>query len=85
MFRRTLPSLVAAPALAQPRGPLRILVGFPAGGTIDAVARMLAEQWGRDFGAVVVENRPGAGAQLAAQGLRAAPADGRTLLLSPDH
>lgn len=85
MFRRTLPLLLAAPALAQPRGPLRILVGFPPGGTIDAVARMLAEQWGREFGSVVVENRPGAGGQLAAQALRQAAPDGRTILLSPDH
>ena len=85
MFGRTRPLLMAAPALAQPRGLLRILVGFPPGGTIDAVARMLAEQWSRDFGAVVVENWPGADGQLAAQATRAAPADGRTVLLSPDH
>jgi tripartite-type tricarboxylate transporter receptor subunit TctC len=75
------------PARAQPSGaPVRLLVGFPAGGTIDLVARLLADGLREDLGAtVVVESRPGAGGQIAAQGLKQAPADGRTLLLSPDH
>jgi tripartite-type tricarboxylate transporter receptor subunit TctC len=76
---------LAAPALAQ-RQPLRILVGFPAGGTIDVVARLVAEHLGRvGLGPAVVETRAGAGGQLAAQALRQAAPDGRTLLLSPDH
>jgi tripartite-type tricarboxylate transporter receptor subunit TctC len=72
---------------AQADRPLvRILVGFPPGGTIDSVARVLADQIKDDLGSnVVVESKPGAGGQLAAQALKAAPADGRTLLLSPDH
>lgn len=79
-------TLLAAPAIAQPRGPRRLLVGFPAGGTIDVVARLLAEDLARALGGtVVVENRTGAGGQLAAQALRQAPADGGTLLLTPDH
>lgn len=77
---------LAAPALAQTRSPRRLLVGFPAGGTIDAVARLLAEHLSTGLGTpVVVDNRTGAGGQLAAQALRQAPADGSTLLLSPDH
>ena len=76
-------------ALAQAqadRPPIRILVGFPAGGTIDLVARVLAEQLKDDLGAtVIVDSRPGAGGQIAAQALKQAAADGRTLLLSPDH
>ena len=72
-------------ALAQP-APLRILVGFPAGGSTDAIARHLAqglsEQLQRN---VVVDNRPGAGGQLAANALKAAAPDGNTLFLSNSH
>jgi tripartite-type tricarboxylate transporter receptor subunit TctC len=68
------------------RAPVRILVGFPAGGTIDLVARVLAEQLKDDLGAnVIVESKPGAGGQIAAQALKQSAADGRTMLLSPDH
>lgn len=76
-----------APALAQSdKGPIRMLVGFPAGGTIDIVARLLAEHLKVELGAtVIVDSKPGAGGQIAAQALKAAPADGRTMLLSPDH
>ena len=72
-------------ALAQGK-PYKILVGFPAGGGTDAIARALAEKLKDELGApVVVENKPGAGGQLAAQALKAAPADGHTLFLSHDH
>ena len=75
----------AAPARAQ-GSTIRILVGFPAGGTIDLVARVLAEHLKDDLGApVIVDSKPGAGGQLAAQALKQAAPDGRTLLLSPDH
>ncbi len=92
--RRLVASLAAAPMLAaaaalraQPGGaPFRILVGFPAGGTIDVVARILAERLKDELGApVVVESRVGAGGQLAAQALKAAAPDGRTLMIAPDH
>ncbi len=77
--------LAALPALSQPRT-IRLLVGFPPGGGSDAVARLLAEHLKDELGAnVVVENKPGAGGQLAAQALKAAPADGSTLFLSHDH
>jgi tripartite-type tricarboxylate transporter receptor subunit TctC len=73
------------PALSQPRT-LHLLFGFPPGGGTDAVARLLAERLKDELGAnVVVDNKPGAGGQLAAQALKAAPADGLTLFLSHDH
>jgi tripartite-type tricarboxylate transporter receptor subunit TctC len=74
-------------ALAQPAGtPIRLLVGFPAGGGTDVIARTLAEKLKDQLGTpVVVENRAGAGGQIAAQALKAAPADGHTLFLSHDH
>ena len=73
-------------AMAQPLKPIKILVGFPPGGGTDAAARILAEKLKDELGvAVIVENRPGAGGQIAAQALKAAPADGSTLFLSHDH
>ena len=74
-------------AMAQPAGtPIRLMVGFPAGGGTDVIARTLAEKLKDELGSpVVVENRAGAGGQIAAQALKAAPADGHTLFLSHDH
>ncbi len=73
-------------AQAQSSTPIRLLVGFPAGAGTDAIARMLGEKLKDELGApVVVENRAGAGGQIAAQVLKTAPADGHTLLLSHDH
>jgi tripartite-type tricarboxylate transporter receptor subunit TctC len=62
------------------------LVGFPPGGGTDAIARVLADKLKDELGqAVVVENKPGAGGQIAAQTLKTAPADGTTLFVSHDH
>lgn len=73
-------------AVAQSAKPIKILVGFPPGGGSDAVARVLADKLKDELGtSVVVENKPGAGGQLAAQALKAAPADGTVLFLSHDH
>ena len=73
-------------ASAQSDKPIRLLVGFPPGGGSDAIARLLGEKLKDVLGMpVVVENRPGAGGQIAAQTLKAAPADGHTLFLSHDH
>lgn len=80
--------LMAAAGLAQAQSgkTIRILVGFPAGGGTDAIARILAEHLKDELGAtVLVENKPGAGGQLAAQQLKASPADGSTYFLSHDH
>ena len=63
--------------------PVRILVGAPAGGTTDTMARALAQALGQQIGrAVVVENKPGVGGNLAAEAVAKAPADGNTLLMS---
>jgi tripartite-type tricarboxylate transporter receptor subunit TctC len=62
---------------------VRILVGAPAGGTTDTMARALAVEMGRFLGRiVVVENRPGAGGNIAADAVAKSPADGNTLLMS---
>ena len=75
-----------ATAWAQADKTARILVGFPPGGGTDAIARLLAEHLRQELGhAVLVENRPGAGGQLAAQALKAAQPDGFTVMLSHDH
>jgi tripartite-type tricarboxylate transporter receptor subunit TctC len=77
--------LVAGPALAD-TSTIKILVGFPPGGGTDAIARVLADKLKDQLGAnVVVDNKAGAGGQLAAQALKAAPADGSVLFLSHDH
>lgn len=71
-----------APAWAQAT-PVRILVGAPAGGTTDTMARTLATELGRLLGrTVVVENRPGAGGNIAAEAVAKAAPDGNTLLMS---
>ena len=63
--------------------PVRILVGAPAGGTTDTMARALAQALGQQLGrTVVVENKPGVGGNLAAEAVAKAPADGNTLLMS---
>jgi tripartite-type tricarboxylate transporter receptor subunit TctC len=66
--------------------PIKVLVGFPAGGGTDAIARTLAEGLKDELNApVIVENRPGAGGQIAAQALKAAAPDGTTVFISHDH
>jgi tripartite-type tricarboxylate transporter receptor subunit TctC len=71
----------AAFALDYPSRPVRIVEGFGAGGTPDLLSRLtgqwLSQRLGQPF---IVENRPGAGSNIAAQTVVAAPADGYTLL-----
>ena len=77
-------ALVGA-ARAQPAAqtPIRILVGAPAGGTTDTMARTLAQALGSQLGrVVVVENRPGAGGNIAAEAVAKSAPDGNTLLMS---
>ena len=73
----------AVPALAQSQPPIKILVGAPAGGTTDTMARTLAQVLGAQLSrSVVVENKPGAGGNLAADAVAKAVPDGNTLLMS---
>ncbi len=79
-------SLVFGLGLAHAQSTTRILVGFPPGGGTDAIARILGERLKDELGhPVIVENKPGAGGQIAAQTLKASAADGNTLFLSHDH
>lgn len=72
-------------AAAQP-ATIKLMVGFPPGGGTDAIARVLADKLKDQLGTnVIVENKAGAGGQIAAQALKAAPADGSVLFLSHDH
>ena len=83
-------AVLGGPAAAQgswnPERPLRMLVGFPAGGVTDVIARITAEGMAARLGQpVIVENRAGAGGTIAAgQVARAAP-DGLTLLLATNN
>ena len=62
----------------------RILVGYPAGGAVDLIARRIAEQLvGKLAKAVIVDNRPGASGRIAVDIAKQSPADGLTLLLNP--
>ena len=63
--------------------PVRVLVGAPAGGSTDTLARALSVELGRLLGSVVVvENRPGAGGNIAADAVARSAPDGNTLLMS---
>jgi tripartite-type tricarboxylate transporter receptor subunit TctC len=85
--RDALIGLVASGALLGPtaaQAAPKLLVGFPAGGTVDAVARLLAAAWRADAEKPpIVEQRVGAGGRLAVLALKDALPDGETMLLSP--
>jgi tripartite-type tricarboxylate transporter receptor subunit TctC len=74
---------LAAGAPNAQAAPIRILVGAPAGGSTDTMARTLARELGQLLDrVVVVENRPGAGGNIAADAVAKSPPDGNTLLMS---
>lgn len=76
------PSLVQAQG-AWPNKPVRILVGAPAGGTADMLARVIGEALGKNTGqSVVVENKPGGLGAIVMDAFLAAPRDGYTYVLS---
>lgn len=82
-------AVLPGPAAAQSGAsdaPIRVIVGFPPGGATDVVARVLADKL-KDIlkQPVIVDNRGGAGGQIATQQLKAAPADGSIVMLTIDH
>ncbi len=68
------------------RGAVKLVVGFPAGGSADVLARIMAERLKDELGVpVVVDNRAGAGGQIAAEYVKGQPGDGLTVLLGTSH
>ena len=92
MKRRQFAALATANAVAlntaslwaQDKPPLKILVGFPPGGSVDIVARLLADKLRVTLGQnVIIDNKPGAGGRIAMGELKRAAPDGQTLALAP--
>src|SRR3954466_15979659 len=82
-------ALTAAPTQAQPAAdkypdkPIRIIVPFAPGGSVDTLGQLLAQRMEEGWGqTVVVENRPGAANMTGTQAVATAPADGYTLLIA---
>src|SRR5690606_31875621 len=78
-------TLLAAAGLASAQdNTLRVWVGFPPGGSVDTVARLVAEKMKTTLNQnVIVENKPGAGGRLVLGELRRAAPDGNTIVLAP--
>ena len=80
--------LVGAPGFARATvtaKPSRFVVGFAPGGGTDTIARMVADTVRADYpGGLIVENKPGAASRMAVETVKAAEADGSTLLVTPD-
>ena len=68
---------------AQDKPPLKILVGFPPGGSADVLARMVADALRDDFSPIVVDNKPGAGGRIALNAVKVAKPDGQTVIVLP--
>lgn len=73
----------ALPAAAQDKPALKIVVGFPPGGSADTLARLIGEALSKDFQPVIVENRPGAGGRIALSQVKRAKPDGQTVIVLP--
>ena len=81
----TLALLTSPLANAQnwPTKPIKLIIPFAAGGTTDILGRLLAQQLSKDLGQnVIVENKPGAGGNIAAEFVAQSPADGYTIMLA---
>jgi tripartite-type tricarboxylate transporter receptor subunit TctC len=73
-----------APSRAQTvRKLARLIVGYPAGGSTDVIARLLIDQMKGYAPTIIIDNRPGTGGRLALEVLKAAPADGSAMILTP--
>jgi tripartite-type tricarboxylate transporter receptor subunit TctC len=74
---------IASAQGAYPQRPIRIIVGYPAGGGVDIVARLVGEPMKAELGQpVLIENRPGASAMIAANMVAKSAPDGLTLLMA---
>lgn len=77
------PAFAQEPAASYPSKPVRLIVGYQAGGPTDLTARLLATRLQAAFGQpFIVENKPGAGSNIASEYVANAPADGYTLLVA---
>lgn len=82
----TIAMSLAAPltsVCAQDKTPLKILVGFPPGGSADTLARLMADALRHDFGSITVDNKPGAGGRIALMQTKNAKPDGQTVIILP--
>jgi tripartite-type tricarboxylate transporter receptor subunit TctC len=68
---------------AQDKPTLKILVGFPPGGSADVMARLVADALRDDFNPIVVDNKPGAGGRIALNMVKNAKPDGQTVIVLP--
>jgi len=82
VFSMLLAAMGAAPAQDYPNRPIRFIVGYPAGGTTDILARIIGQYMSDRLGQpVIIENKPGAGNNIGTEFVVRAPADGYTMLL----
>ncbi|MGE8454008.1 MAG: Bug family tripartite tricarboxylate transporter substrate binding protein [Pseudomonadales bacterium] len=80
-------ALVAAARAEEVKIPstIKLIVGYPPGGSVDTVARLIAQPLSKELGTtVVVDNRPGAGGRIAAGIVHNSPADGSVMMLAPN-
>ncbi len=79
-------ALAAPLALAWTDKPVKMVVPAPAGGTMDVVARILAERLSAEIGQpVIVDNKPGAGGAIGVQAMNMAPPDGQTIMVTASN
>lgn len=79
-------AVLALPAQAWTDKPVKMVVPAPAGGTMDVVARVVAEQLSTEIGQpVIIDNKPGAGGGIGVQAMNAAPADGNTIMMTASN
>lgn len=71
------------PVTAQDKPPLKIVVGFPPGGSADTLARLIGDALSKDLQPTIVENRPGAGGRIALSQVKRAKPDGQTVVVLP--
>jgi tripartite-type tricarboxylate transporter receptor subunit TctC len=75
-------SVVPAQAQSYPNRPIKLIAPFPAGGSVDIMARLVAQRLSATLGQVIVENRPGAGSTIAGKAVATAEPDGYTIMLA---